>query len=77
MLHAIIEFKLNVSYYPCQSKLTSISSHKNTLLSPKTFGHFSTSHLFALFQYTANSQDEAFPLIPLGILEHSCQCLQC
>ena len=59
MLHAIIEFKLNVSYYPCQSKLTSISSHKNTLLSPKTFGHFSTSHLFALFQYTANSQDEA------------------
>lgn len=58
MLHAIIEFKLNVSYYPCQSKLTSISSHKNTLLSPKTFGHFSTSQLFALFQYTADSQDQ-------------------
>lgn len=57
-LHAIIEFKLNVSYYPCQSKLTSISSHKNTLLSPKTFGYFSTSQLFALFQYTADSQDQ-------------------
>ena len=65
MLHAIIEFKLNVSYYPCQSKFTSISSCTNRLLSPKNFGHFLTSQLFSLFRYTANAQDQV-------IFSHSC-----